>query len=299
VTGPRSRHARRIALAAALAALAAAAPAEDIPRAAPYPELRERVDVALESGLERVVRELHLGSQVGDGRLAVAIADISDLHRPRLAALNGDRMMYASSLPKLAILLAAYTRAGRERMALDGPVREDVVSMIRYSNNAAATRVLDWAGRDELLELLQAPHLRLYDPEHDGGFWVGKDYSRNPAFRPDPLHNVVHGVTAIQAARYWYLLETGRLVTAEHRREMKEILGTPVFQIKLVRGLAGRPEARIFRKSGTWRIFHADSALIESGGRRLIIAAIAHDPLGAQWIVALAEPLYDLLMAQR
>jgi beta-lactamase class A len=290
--------ARWIAAAAALLLVATAAPAGDVPRAGPYPELRDRLDAGLQAGLEGVVRDLDLGAHVSDGRLSMAIADISDLHRPRLAALNGDRMMYASSVPKLAILLAAFTRAGREHIALDGPVREDVVSMIRYSNNAAATRVLDWAGREALLELLQAPHLRLYDPEHNGGLWVGKDYSRNPAFRPDPLHNVVHGATAIQAARYWYLLETGRLVSPGHQREMKEILGTPVFQIKLVRGLAGRPEARIFRKSGTWRIFHADSALVESGERRLILVVIAHDPRGAQWIVSLAEPLYDLLLGR-
>ncbi len=55
--------------------------------------------------------------------------------------------------------------------------------MIRYSSNTSATRVLEWVGRDELLALLQSPGLRLYDPRHNGGLWVGKDYASTNAFR--------------------------------------------------------------------------------------------------------------------
>ena len=42
------------------------------------------------------------------GRLAVAIVDLEDLEQPRVAAVNGRQMMYSASVPKIAVLLAAF-----------------------------------------------------------------------------------------------------------------------------------------------------------------------------------------------
>jgi beta-lactamase class A len=263
-----------------------------------YPELRDCVDDALQRGLEAVVRGQGLWPRVERDRFTVAIADITDPHHPRYAAVRGDQMMYASSLPKVAILLAAYARAEEGGAEPDDGLREDLRLMIRYSDNAAATRALDRIGHQTVLDVLQSPRLRLYDPAQNGGLWVGKDFASGPAYQRDPIHNHVHGATATQVARFYYLLASGRLVNPAHTREIRRLLGDPVFRNKFVRGLEARPEAKLFRKTGTWRIFHADGALVESGDRRLIMVAIAHDPQGGQWLVSLAAPLYDLLMAR-
>lgn len=263
-----------------------------------YPELRDCVDDALQRGLEAVVRGQGLWPKVERDRFTVAIADITDPNHPRYAAVRGDQMMYASSLPKIAILLAAYARAEVSGAEPDDGLREDLRLMIRYSDNAAATRALDRIGHQTVLDVLQSPRLRLYDPAQNGGLWVGKDFASGPSYQRDPIHNHVHGATATQVARFYYLLATGRLVNAAHTREIRGLLGDPVFRNKFVRGLEARPEAKLFRKTGTWRIFHADGALVESGDRRLIMVAIAHDPQGGQWLVSLAAPLYDLLMAR-
>ncbi len=100
----------------------------------------------------------------------------------------------------------------------------------------------------------------------------------------------------MQVARFFYMLEAGELADAERTRQMKAVLGDPGISHKFVKGLAGRPEARVFRKSGTWKDFHADGALVESGGRKLILVALAHDPRGGDWIASLAAPLHDLMV---
>jgi beta-lactamase class A len=263
-----------------------------------YPELRDCVDAGLQRGLEQLVRAHGLWPRVEQDRFTAAIADITDPQRPRFAAVRGDQMMYASSLPKVAILLAAYARAEARGDEPDEGLREDLRLMIRHSDNAAATRALDQVGHQTVIEVLRSPRLKLYDPAQNGGLWVGKDYGSGPAYQRDPIHNHVHGATAVQVARFYHLLATGRLVNAAHTEEIRRLLGDPVFRNKFVRGLERRPEARLFRKTGTWRIFHADGALVESGERRLIMVAIAHHPHGGQWLVSLAAPFYDLLMAR-
>jgi beta-lactamase class A len=287
-----------LGLAALLALLPALSAADTSAVAGAYPELRDCTDDALQRGLEGVIRAQGLWPRVEQDRFTAAIADITDPRRPRFAAVRGDQMMYASSLPKVAILLAAYARAEQDGNEPDETLREDMRRMIRYSDNAAATRALNQVGHQTVLDVLQSPRLRLYDPAQNGGLWVGKDYASGPAYQRDPIHNHVHGATATQVARFYYLLATGRLVNAVHTDEIRRLLGNPVFRNKYVRGLEARPEAKLFRKTGTWRIFHADGALVESGDRRLIMVAIAHHPHGGQWLVSLAAPLYDLLMAR-
>ena len=72
-------------------------------------------------------------------------------------------MMYAASLPKIAILLGALVEAETGRMPLDVTRLQAMTRMIRYSSNEDATRVLDWVGGERLLEILQSPRFRLYD----------------------------------------------------------------------------------------------------------------------------------------
>jgi len=265
-----------------------------------YPALRTRTDATLQDQLEGTLRQLGLGDAVREGHLAVALVDITKPRRPRLAAVNGDRMMYAASLPKIAILLGAFEQAAAGELVLDRETRNALTRMIRHSSNRDASAMMRRVGPENIARTLQSGRYRFYDPEFNGGLWVGKPYSKAPVWRRDPLHNLSHGATAIQVARFYYLLETGRLVSPEYSREMKAMLGNPAINHKFVRGLAGEaPSAEIYRKSGTWRQWHADSALVQHGRHRYIVVGLAKHPKGGAWLERLIAPLDALVRAER
>ena len=213
-----------------------------------------------------------------------------------MAYVNPNEMMYAASLPKIAILLGAFERISKGQMSLDEDTLEKLQKMIRNSSNEAATEILNRVGKEYVNELLQSPRYRLYDPEKNGGIWVGKEYDRSPAYDRDPLHNLSHGATALQVARFYYLLETGQLVSPELSQLMKSILGQPAIEHKFVKGLKEiHPESRIYRKSGTWKQYHSDSAIIEHDGRRYIAVALAKSPHGEKWLTDLIVALDKLI----
>ena len=264
--------------------------------AQPQPFLPESCDPVLQKGLEDCLTSLRLNEAVQDRNLSVVLVDITDPDCPRLAYANPNHMMYAASLPKIAILLGAFERIGRGEMVLDAATLEKLTQMIRRSSNDAATEMLNRVGQDFLLEVLQSPRYRLYDPDTNGGLWVGKEYSKSSARRRDPLHQLSHGATALQVARFYYLLETGQLVSPEHSRTMKEILGKPEIHHKFVKGLKTLyPDSTIYRKSGTWQDFHSDSALIEHEGHRYIAVALSYNPEGGRWMSELIVAMDNLI----
>ena len=261
--------------------------------------LRESFDPRLQHKLELALDELILSRPVADGRLAVVLADITYPHDPRVAAVNGDTMLYAASLPKLAILLGAFVEVERGRIALDGETRRALTDMIRVSSNRDATTMLNRVGKNNLIRILRSDRFRLYDPAVNGGLWVGKEYGKSPAYRRDPLHNLSHGATALQTARFYFMLETGQLVNQRLAREMKRMLGRPGIHHKFVKGLSAWPDVRIFRKSGSWSRWHADSALVEAGQHKYILVALAEDAQGGKWLEWIAEKSHQLIVPPR
>jgi beta-lactamase class A len=144
--------------------------------------------------------------------------------------------------------------------------------------------------------VLLSPRYRLYDPRHNGGLWVGKDYARAGLWRRDPLHNLSHGATAMQVARFYYLLATGNLVTPEHSLMMKDILSRTELGHKFVAALRKiRPDANLFRKSGSWGTFHSDSVLVERNGRSYIAVALSNDRNGQRWLERIIVALDGLI----
>jgi len=284
----------RKAMLAGAASLAGAAGQDS-----PYPALRQSADPKLQRLLEQRLSDLGLERAAAKHELSVALVDITDPKHPRLAAVNGDEMKYAASMPKIAILLAAFVEIEDGTLQLDAETRASLTRMIRVSSNRDATRMLNKVGKQRLLEILQSPRFRLYDPATNGGLWVGKEYGKAPAYQRDPLHHLSHGATAIQAARLYYLLEAGRLVNPELSREMKGMLAGSKIKHKFVKGLQSRPSAKIYRKSGTWRHWHADSAIVEDGKYKFIVVAIADNARGGQWLARLITPLHDLIVPTR
>lgn len=263
-----------------------------------HPLLSTAADEQLQAELEDLVRTQGLWRFVKRGELAVLLAIVTDPDHPRLAELNGHKMMYAASLPKIAILLGAAVAIEEGRLTLDDQLHDELVNMIRYSCNECATRVLELVGRENLIELLQSPDYDFYDPNGEGGLWVGKDYAKKPAYHRDPLNNLSHGATAFQVARFYYKLNLGTLVSPEYTALMMEALSNPGIQHKFVKGLQGTEGIRFFRKSGTWKDYHADSALIRHNGETYIIVGLAHNQNGGKWLTQLAKPLNDLVIAR-
>ncbi len=260
------------------------------------PSLGDTCDPVLQKGLVRYLNSMKLDDAANQKNLSIVVVDITDPFSPRMAYINPNEMMYAASLPKIAILLGAFDRISKGEMALDDRTLKKLKEMIRNSSNKAATEMLNRVGKDYLTELLQSSRYRLYDPDKNGGLWVGKDYGRSPAYDRDPLHNLSHGATAYQVARFYYLLETGQLVSPELSQLMKSILGNPAIEHKFVKGLKKvHPKSRIYRKSGTWKQYHSDSAIVEHHGRRYIAVALAKSPHGDRWLTDLIVALDKLV----
>ncbi len=263
-----------------------------------FPTLWEASDAVLQQKLEKVVKQQGLWSQVTNKHLALVVVEISALQTPRLAQLNGNHMYYAASLPKIAILLGAFVEIEAGKLEESDDLYKQMTDMIRYSSNTAASYVLSLVGGERILEILQDPDFALYDPQHNGGLWVGKPYGKSGAYRRDPLYNFSHGATAIQAARFYYLLETQQLLTPEYTEKMKGILSKPGISHKFVKGLEKVPEIEIYRKSGSWKNCHADSALVQCKDSRYIIVGLSDSKHGGKWLEKLGLPLHTMITGE-
>ncbi len=275
-------------------ALDAIAPFEDL---APLwdwkdPKLQKEVDEAL-------VR-LGLDDDVRRKQLAVALVDVSNKKKPRVATVNGDKMMYAASLPKIAVLLAAFEKIAQHKMPYDDETRKLMEQMIRRSNNRSTTELMHRVGKKYIARVLLSPRYRLYDPRRNGGLWVGKDYAKKGLWKRDPIHNMSHGATAIQVARFYYLLWTENLVTPEYSREMKAVMSGEHLNHKFVKALSriARPNS-FFRKSGSWRTYHSDSALVSRDGRTYIAVALSNASEGGKWMGDIIVALDHIIIPKK
>lgn len=255
-----------------------------------YPDLNAAKDHSYQKHLQDYVQSNGLAKLAKNKQLSFALVDITEPQMPRVAEVNGDINLYAASLPKIAILLGVFQQIHDGVLILDAALEEKLIQMIRFSSNSAASELLDLVGKEYLADLLQSEQYQLYDREN-GGLWVGKHYSRAGAWKRDPLFNLSHGASSLKVAKFYYLLATDRLVSADSCSKMREILSDPGIKHKFVRGAEEHmPGATIYRKSGTWKTYHSDSALIEHGGRSYIAVALINHPKGD-------KILSDLLVA--
>ena len=260
-----------------------------------FPSLWQSGDTDLQKSLEQLLLQQGLADAVSNDQLALTLVDITDPESPKVASVNGDKMYYAASLPKIAILLGAFVEIEHAKLELTDKLWIDMNLMIRKSSNAAATRVLDTIGRDRLLEILQSPQYALYNPDRNGGLWVGKPYSSASAYKRDPLNNLSHGATAMQTARFYYLLETNQLVSVDMTEKMKQVLVNPAITHKFVKGLKSVPDLTLYRKSGSWKQYHADSIMVDAKGHKYIIVGLTQNWDGDEWLEKLALPLHNMI----
>ena len=272
-------------------AIDAIAPFED---KAPLWSMR---DPEFQQLVEAEIEKLGLDDEVRRKQLSLAVVDLTDDEHPRFAAINGDLMIYAASLPKIAVLLAAFELIAQHKMDYDSETEALLKNMIRRSSNSATTEMMHRVGKETIARVLLSPRYRLYDPAHNGGLWVGKDYAKSGTWKRDPLHSISHGATVIQVARFYYLLHTGNLVTPKHSEMMLEVLADSAINHKFKAALAvAAPEAELFRKSGSWRNYHSDSALVKHKGRTYILVALSNGEEGKKWLGDIAVSMDALVL---
>ena len=231
------------------------------------------VNPELQAQLEQIIAKRSLEREVSTNRLSITLLDITDIEHPRLAHINGKNTIYAASLPKLAIMLAVFEEVHQGKLELTEEIEESLKLMIQASSNQEATRLYELVGPARIAEILQSDRYQLYDIDAGGGLWVGKPYGKQPAWKRDPLKNASHAANGIQVARFYFMMEQNELTSPAYCLMMKDILADSVINHKFAKGLKSKnPDAEIYRKSGTWRNYHSDSALIERPDGRKYIA---------------------------
>lgn len=261
--------------------------------------LRRVVDTSLQLNLEAALRSNPAWKKLIDQKkMAVGIVDLSDSCKVRFARVNGNHMMYAASLPKIAILLAAMDAIDKGELKETLAVTEDMRLMISQSNNAASTRMIDRVGYEKIEAVMTDPKYDFYDEQTGGGLWVGKRYGGGGNTHREPLKNLSHAATVTQVCRYYYLLAHGKLVNEKRSKQMLGIMENPELHHKFVNTLDQiAPNARLFRKSGSWKTYHSDSILVwgENSNRRYILVALIDDANGEQIIRSLVKPVEKVL----
>lgn len=258
-------------------------------------------DPTLQAGLRTILNQSPYRRLVQERRLSVALVDLSDPRVIRYAGVDDDRERYAASLPKIGILLGVFDQVDKGRIDYTPELRGKLELMIRRSSNAVSSELIRLVGFQNIANALRDPRHLLYDPVgRGGGLWVGRGYGSGVGlWRRDPVGNTSHGATARQVARFMVMMDQGMLVSPWASTEMKSIMGNPQIKHKFVAGLSSRPGSRIFRKSGTWKDWHADAALVERDGKKYVAVALAESPSGGAILSSLILRLDDLVMTGR
>ena len=263
-----------------------------------YPDLRDSHDPELQVQLDQALANKPLfWDGVKKTELSIVVADVTDLHHPRVAWYNPELMLYAASMPKIAIAFGALIKIDRGDLVLDYELHRQLVQMIKKSSNQSATAVLEKVGMEDLQSILQDERYgKLYDPVYGGGLWVGKPYSSKGATKRDPIKHLSHAASAMAAARFYYGVMSGELVKPKYHPLLQEMFGEPGISHKFVKGLKGREDVEVFRKSGTWRDFHADSGVIVHDDVTYIAVAIDQHPAAGRGMEEGIRIVDDLML---
>lgn len=238
-----------------------------------------------------------------------------DLASGKTASLNGRRTFSPASVIKVAVLAEVFHQAQLGKIRLDQPVtvrpenmtdtwlpradrrpalrpgrratvRELVELMITRSDNVATNTLVDVVGRQNLnafLRILGLGTTQFHHKLSGGAVPVrdsGYDGGRNQT-------------TAGDMARLLALIARGQLVSPAASQEMLAILGEQMDNDKIPARLPRG--TRVYHKTGeTSRVTH-DVAVIESGGRRYVLAVLTNRAPGPDTyrrIAALAAEMH-------
>jgi len=260
--------------------------------------LYNRVDPEFQAALEqRLNANKEWKRLIQNKKMAIGVVDMSG-EVPRFARVNGNQMMYAASLPKIAILLAAYVSFEDGSLQETDEIMQDLQDMIQVSSNSAATRMIDRIGMNKIQSVLRDPQYGFYDEKRGGGLWVGKRYAGSGPRSGDPMFNISHGATATQVCRFFYLLATHRLINEHRSDQMLADLVDPHLHHKFVSQLDElAPKATLFRKSGTWRQWHSDAIMVQGKQwRNYILVGLIESEDGEQILRTVLPAVEELMV---
>ena len=261
---------------------------------APFPFTKKYT--RMQRVLERRLRAAGLGRYLDKKQLGVALVDLSVQGRAFYAGINDNDMMYAASLPKIAILVSVIKAVNEGKLEWTHEYEERLSNMIRASSNTDASWGAEMAGLEGIEETMRDPDYCFYDNK-SGGLWVGRQYGPRGGTNRDPLQNLSHAATARQTARFYTMLDEGLLVSKHWSFRMLGLMSPPAHHHKFVGGLEGTPGVTFLaRKSGSWRHWHSDSALIQHHGRRYVAVGISETPKGEKLMQQLIKVLDDIVM---
>lgn len=226
-------------------------------------------------------------------------AGVLDLRGLRLAMVRPDRMDYAASVPKIAILLAWFQAHPEAVTNLSAQTRHELGLMVKQSSNEQATKFSRELGLTNIQKVLNAH--QLYDAARGGGLWMGKHYGKGTERLGDPVANHSHAATVRQLLRFYLLLEQGRLVSPEASQMMREIFASPDIvhrEDKFVKGLAGR-DVQVLRKAGWWESWAHDTAIVTGARRHYVIVAMTRHPQGDVYLEEFARAVDEAMTERR
>src|SRR5690606_15482110 len=170
-------------------------------------------------------------------KLAIGVVDLRDEKNIRFAKVNGEEMMYAASLPKIAVLLAVVDALEKKEIIETEEIKKDMRLMISKSDNSATTRLINLLGYEKIENVLKDPLYNFYDENYGGGLWISKRYAAGGDTNKEPLKNLSHAATASQVCRFYYMLLNGQLVSKERSKQMLGIMKSPELHHKFVNTL--------------------------------------------------------------
>lgn len=265
-------------------------------QAGQYRPFAETAEEGLQSALERALdKNRSWRALIEQDKMAVGLMDLSNPPNARFASVNGWTMMYAASLPKIAVLLAAY-QSIEDGVLEDSPeLHQWLVQMIRRSSNPAASYMIDLIGLKRIGDVLQWYYF--YIPEYGGGIWLGARYPLGSERYPEPVKGLYHAATVGQVCRFYYMLANGEIISPERSRQMLEVLSRPGLHDKFVSVLEKHVSPdKLFRKSGDWEVSFSDSVLVcDDGWRKYILAALIEDKNGERILRDLVPVIEGLL----
>lgn len=106
-------------------------------------------------------------------KLCIGLVDMRNPDQVKFARVNGNHMMYAASLPKIAVLLSDTDAIEKGELKETEKVKADMRLMIAKSDNSATTRMIDRIGLDKIAEVMQDPRYGFYDEFFDVALDIG------------------------------------------------------------------------------------------------------------------------------
>ncbi len=256
-------------------------------------------DTATDPVLQQRVEEIDARLRAKHGMTTEQTAvGVLDLQQPRVAMIHPDRIEYAASVAKIGILLAYFHLHPEAATSLDPETQHELGLMVKASSNEMAAKHSRAIGLREIQQILN--DYGFYDAARGGGLWVGKHYGPNSERIGDPVADHSHAATVRQLLRFYWLLDTGQLVSSAASKQMRDLFLSPDIphdDHKFVKALAGSG-VTILRKWGSWEDYLHDTAIIEGPGRRYVLVALTQHPAGDAYLEDLAREVDGVMKGQ-